>query len=505
MDARLRAVCDLMVPEAREFAGLHDYDGQVQDLSPDGVRRGLAALGNGPPLAHPHDEAHLAAFEQLHRVGLGELELHRRNVLPHLANLDLASYDKDYAPAAERATARTRHLARWPAAVDAALAALDRLSAPVAGALTDAVRGLAAGLDSDRSEVEARALAAQGRFLAHVRRCAENGDPNAALGADALARLLGSGEALEVDLGALARRADAERDRLRAMLTEACDRLAPGRPPAELVAELVADHPGPDGVLDEARALTAEVIAYTRARHLVPHTDGECRVEPSPESRRWAMAMLTPAAPEEPDGPSYYYVTPPDPSWPAAEQEEWLSVFSRTTLPVITAHEVAPGHFTHCRSLRVAPTPVRRILAGATFIEGWAHYAEELFVEDGFHADDPRFAIGVAVEALIRVTRFACAIGIHTGAMTVDDAAARFGTDGFLAGPAARSEAMRGTFDPTYGRYTWGKLAIRDLRTQARRLWGADYTDLRLHTALMELGSPPLGLIGTAVSPPRSD
>ena len=77
---------------------------------------------------------------------------------------------------------------------------------------------------------------------------------------------------------------------------------------------------------------------------------------------------------------------------------------------MITAREVAPGHFTHCRSLRVAPTPVRRILAGATFIEGWAHYAEELFVEDGFHADDPRFAIGVAVEALIRVTRFACAI-----------------------------------------------------------------------------------------------
>src|SRR5664280_1878542 len=115
MDARLRAVCDLMVPEAREFAGLHDYDGQVQDLSPDGVRRGLAALGNGPPLAHPHDEAHLAAFEQLHRVGLGELELHRRNVLPHLANLDLASYDKDYAPATGPDAGSGRRPARLPA------------------------------------------------------------------------------------------------------------------------------------------------------------------------------------------------------------------------------------------------------------------------------------------------------------------------------------------------------------------------------------------------------
>src|SRR5450759_3887098 len=186
-------------------------------------------------------------------------------------------------------------------------------------------------------------------------------------------------------------------------------------------------------------------------------------------------------------------------AWPpSVTARRWRIHPTRRTWP-------RSNSFTHCRSLRVAPTPVRRILAGATFIEGWAHYAEELFVEDGFHADDPRFAIGVAVEALIRVTRFACAIGIHTGAMTVDDAAARFGTDGLLAGPAARSEAMRGTFDPTYGRYTWGQLAIRDLRTQARRLWGADYTDLRLHTALMELGSPPLGLIGTSLSPPRSD
>ena len=48
-----------------------------------------------------------------------------------------------------------------------------------------------------------------------------------------------------------------------------------------------------------------------------------------------------------------------------------------------------------------------------------------------------------AIEALVRVTRFACAIGVHTGAMTVEDAARRFETDAFLQGPAAMSEAAR--------------------------------------------------------------
>jgi hypothetical protein len=64
---RLRAVCDLNVAEAREFAGRHEYDGAIQDLSPGGVRKALAALaeaaGSGQVLEDPHDEAHLAAFE----------------------------------------------------------------------------------------------------------------------------------------------------------------------------------------------------------------------------------------------------------------------------------------------------------------------------------------------------------------------------------------------------------------------------------------------------------
>ena len=107
MDTRLRAVCDLMVPTVREMAGRHEYDGVVQDLSPEGVRRSLAALArarrDAPPPADAHDAAHLAVFEEAARVTYGELELHRRDPYLHLSNLELASYDRDYAPAAARA------------------------------------------------------------------------------------------------------------------------------------------------------------------------------------------------------------------------------------------------------------------------------------------------------------------------------------------------------------------------------------------------------------------
>ncbi len=138
-------------------------------------------------------------------------------------------------------------------------------------------------------------------------------------------------------------------------------------------------------------------------------------------------------------------------------------------------------------------------MLSSAFVEGWWHYAEELCVEEGFGDGDPRFAIGVWLEALVRVTRLACALGVHTAGWTVEDAAARFEADTHLAGSAAAAEARRATFDPTYGRYTWGKLEIMALREQARQAWGPGFTLKRFHTALLDLGSPPLGLLPTAV------
>jgi hypothetical protein len=311
---------------------------------------------------------------------------------------------------------------------------------------------------------------------------------------------MSSSEALAVDVGRLAEQADAERDRLLALLAEGCAQVAPGRPALEVARELVRVHPDAQGVIDAGRIWTQRAIDFTRERDLVPYHDGVCLVGLAPESRRWAMAMMTPAAPGEPDGPSWFHITPPEESWPENEQEAWLEVFSDTTLPGIALHEVAPGHFSHGRALRRVTSDVRRTVHSSAFVEGWAHYAEELCVEEGFGVDDPRIVIGVWLEALVRVTRLACAIGVHTAGMTVQQAARRFETDTHLAGPAALSEARRATFDPTYGRYTWGKLEILRLRERARKEWGAGFTLQRFHKALLDLGSPPLGLLGTAVA-----
>ena len=526
LSPRVRAVCDLAVAEVREFAGRHEYDGTPQDLSPAGVRAGLARLAaaraEGERQADAHDEAHLSAAEEQTRVIYAGLELHRRNPILHLGELDLACYDRDYAPQEERDAARAEHLAAWPRVADAAVESLDQVSAPVAESLLGGIRGLAAGLTagSGRPPDEAAlaaARAAHARLVAHVERAAADGDPDPALGAPALAALMSGAEALPTDLGRLAGQADAERDRLRAMLTEACARLirggarggrpprnqqSPGqrdRPALDVAGDLVRDHPDGADVIDAARIWTERAIEFTRDHDLVPYHDGECLVGLAPESRRWSTAMMSWAAPGEPEGPSWYHITPPDESWPAREQEEWLEMFSYTTLPGITVHEVAPGHFSHGRALRHATSEVRRTLHSSAFIEGWAHYGEELCLEEGFGADDPRIPIGIWLEALVRVTRLACAIGVHTAGMTVEDAARRFEADTHLSGPGAMSEARRATFDPTYGRYTWGKLEILKLRERARKHWGGGFTLRRFHKAMLDLGSPPIGLLGTAV------
>src|SRR5215472_6563944 len=101
INPRLRAVFDMSVSEVREYSGRHEYDGKIQDLSPDGVGAGLrrlaAAEADGAgQIADDHDDAHLRVFAESIRVAYAELEEHRSNPLLHSANMDLACYDREY-------------------------------------------------------------------------------------------------------------------------------------------------------------------------------------------------------------------------------------------------------------------------------------------------------------------------------------------------------------------------------------------------------------------------
>ncbi|MGO9334186.1 MAG: DUF885 family protein [Acidimicrobiales bacterium] len=501
---RLRAIWRFHMPEARELAGLHELDGQVQDLSPAGVKSLLASLGQGEPEPDAHDEAHLAAAEAGARAALSVAQVHRWNPLVHLANLDLACYDREYAPASERAKAKAAHLRMWPEAIEGAIESLDSMSAPVAAALLPAVRGLGEGLGAAAADSATlhRARTYLERLIALMDDAAANGPPDASLGPQTLAGLLGDPEAMTVDLGRFEEIADAERARLRERLVHDCDRLQPGRPAAEVVRELLSDHPDDEGIYAAARLLIEELTEFTTGHGILRELGGTCCVGPAPPSRRYAVAMMSWTGAYEAEAPAFFHLNPPDPSWDDETKQRWRSLFSATTLPALTAHEVAPGQFAHGRMIRLAARGnVRRSLYSLAFVEGWAHYVEELLVEEGFRRDDPRFAIGVWIAALVRVTRLAAALGIHGGTMTVHEAAARFGEDAFLDTPAAQSEASRATFDPTYGRYTWGKLEIQALRDEAIARWGQRFSLLRFHEAMLELGAPPLGTLGDALEP----
>ena len=305
LSPRVRAVCDLDVAEVREYAAGTSTTASRRTCprrasapgSPGWRRRGPTASGSRTRTTRP------TCPRPRSRNGspTPELELHRRNPILHLGELDLACYDKDYAPQEERDAARAEHLAAWPRVADAAIESLDQVSAPVArGAARRHTRtGGRAHRGTGRFRWAARppwrpALAAHARLVAHIERAAADGDPDPALGGAALAALMSSAEAMPVDLGRLAEQADAERDRLHALLADGCARLEPGRPALDVARDLVRDHPDGAGVIDAARLWTERAIEFTRDHDLVPYHDGVCLVGPAPESRRWAMAMMSP-------------------------------------------------------------------------------------------------------------------------------------------------------------------------------------------------------------------
>src|SRR5690606_21628987 len=90
---------------------------------------------------------------------------------------------------------------------------------------------------------------------------------------------------------------------------------------------------------------------------------------------------------------AYYNVTLPDPAWSAAEQDEFMRQWYYPAITNVSAHEVWPGHhlqFLHARGLA---SDVRKVFGVATNVEGWAHYAEQMVIDEGFRGDDPRYRL----------------------------------------------------------------------------------------------------------------
>lgn len=498
LPARVRAVAEARLAFSREYSGLHEFDGQIQDLSPDGVRRSLSALG-GPPLSDPLDEASVAGAEAALRTRLGDLELYRRDPFLHIEALDLTAYERDYAPAADRMAARSRHLAQWPAAIDAAISSLDCVPPQVAAAFLASVRGLRAAIQPGDGDIGTKASAALDRLVGHLARSAARPETAEGLGTERLIALLGCADGITVDLGQLTVRTAAEKVRMNDLLRDACARIAPGEPLAVVVREKLTRHGTFTDVVNAAQRLVDDAREFVRSRAIAPFADGECLVEATPAPRRWGVGRISWSGAWEPAAPARFHLTPPDPAWSPGAQDAWLRRFGCAALPALTVHETFPGHANHALAMRQVPSPTRRTLWSELFFEGWAHYCEQMCFEEGFQDGNPLLQAGVALEALVRLTRIENAIGLHTRAFTVADGSRLFSQDAFLDGPAAMAEAQRGLFEPTYTRYGVGKFFFLDLRDAAKRAWGPAFTLERFHRELLSLGSPPLAPVAEAL------
>ena len=309
-------------------------------------------------------------------------------------------------------------------------------------------------------------------------------------------------ELIDLPAAALLAIGDRELQKTEAEFVATAKRLDASKAPLEVWRAVLDDHPRRGELVAAAQKTVDELFAFIRTRRLVDVPPGERVIVAAAPEFDLGLASMHSSPPLEPRPvKSFYYVTDARADWPLERQNAWLQKFNYATLADISAHEVAPGHYLHSLFMRRTPGKIRRIWIGlnpfpqpSSGQDGWAHYAEQLVSDEGFMREDPRYKLAQLSEALTRICRLIVGLRLHRldeGAWTIDQAAAFFERAAHLPAPAARQEAVRGTYDPTYGGYFLGKLAALALRRDDAAARG-DRFDLReFHERVMTNGIAP--------------
>ena len=284
-----------------------------------------------------------------------------------------------------------------------------------------------------------------------------------------------------------------------AVFAAAAARIDQSKPALAVWAQVLNDHPKRGDVVAAAQKAVDELQAFVVSKQLVNLPPSEKVNVAAAREFDLGLASMHASPPlEATPVKSYFYITDAQAAWPPAQQDAWLQKFNYQTLAVITSHEVMPGHYVHSVFMRKTPGKIRRIWIGlnpfpqpSSGQDGWAHYAEQLMVDQGFRASDPRYEMAQVSEALTRICRLISGVRQHTGEWTVDQAAAFFEQKAHLPAPAARQEAERGTYDPTYGGYFLGKISAFKLRADYRAMMGAKFNLREFHERVMTNGIAP--------------
>lgn len=502
--------------------GRHEFDGQLPDWSADGIQKTVAWLeqsrarvlefaDNGLSLEQRFQRDYVVARIDNELFWLRDAKQPFANLSYYFDNgLDPNTYvTVPYAPADQRLRAFIKYLQAIPHAV---AQIRGNLQTPMPRTFVeygtrgfsgfaefyrgDALRAFAEVKDEPlQAELKAAiepAAQAMTQMSQWIESQKEQATDNYVLGPERFVAMVRLTEGVTTPLDKLEEMGRADLERNLAALAAACRQYLPKGSIAACVQKQEADKPE-GGAVAGARNQLAQLRQHIVDHNIVtiPGTE-EAKVEEAPAYKRQNAAYINIPGPYEKNLPSVYYIAPPDPTWSKAEQEAYIP--GRASLLFTSVHEVWPGHFLQFLHSNRSSWRFGQLFVGYAFAEGWAHYTEEMMVEEGLAKDKPDLHIGQLLNALLRNVRYMCAIGMHTKGMTVAQCEKMFKEKGYQDAGNARQQAARGTYDPAYLNYTMGKLMIRKLRGD----WQAANPGRSLkqfHDEFLSYGGPPIPLV----------
>jgi uncharacterized protein (DUF885 family) len=515
-------------PTNATFDGVHLHDDLLEDLSRQGIEGRVRDLGGFARRLAAIDPARLTDTERLERPALDasirarvfELEEVRswERSPQHYADIlatSLASQALfEYAPLAERARRVLSKLRQVPRVIQSARDNIKEPPGIFAKVGLESMRGTLRFINEDLprafgdlsdlhllgdlADASTEAAASIGSYLEYLERdLAPRSKGSFRLGRAKFEQKLALDEGITLGADRLLTIATRELHKTQDEFRRVASRLNGGDPMAAW-SKAKNDHPAAGQLVSAVQQQLAELVEFLRRQRIITIPDGApVEVAPTPKFYRWTFAsMWTPGPFESRPLRAYYYITDVDPAWPAERKDEHLRDFNYGALWSISIHEVFPGHFLHYQHLRQVESKLRKsiLFSSTAFVEGWAHYCEQMMVEEGFRKSDHTVRLGQLSEALIRLCRLIVGVRLHCEDLSVEQGVRFFRDEAFLEEASARREAERGTFDPGYVLYTAGKLMVLKLRDDYKAQAGAAYSLRGFHDALLANGTVPLWL-----------
>lgn len=514
-------------PTFAVYQGKHEFDGQLPDWSPEGIKAQIDYRKKAIADAKAVDDSDMTdtqKFERSYLVSVMEGELffiedaqdHLKNPAFYVGDLDPNVYiARPYGDATTRMKAFIAYANNVPKAA-AQIKANLKLPLPATylkfgqagfGGFADYYTGDAkkafAGvkdeaLQNQFDEAAAKAGAAMKDLAAHIGSQPATSD-GFALGADRFSKMVLANEGVDVSLEELEAIGRADLKRNQEALAVACSTYAPGATMQDCMNKMGANKAA-DGPVAEARRQLPPLKQFLIDKDIVsiPGTE-EAKVEESPPYNRQNSAYIDIPGPYEKGLPSVYYISPPDPTWDKATQDGFVP--GKMDLLGTSVHEVWPGHFLNFLHANRAESIFGKLFVGYAFAEGWAHYTEEMMMDAGLGEtvgkDAAEMKVGQLSNALLRNCRYLSAIGLHARGMSVAQSEELFKNECYQDAGNSKQQAARGTYDPGYLNYTMGKLMIRKLRDDwtkgDRTKWKA------FHDEFLSYGGPPIPMVRKAM------